>query len=100
MKKVYILFTFAWCFISFGQIKLEGTVTDSLQGPLESASLVAINQKTKDLESYVLTDVNGKYKLNLNKNTKYTKIDFWIGQLYRGRRKQGLKKRLRRMVNM
>ncbi|MDB4116495.1 carboxypeptidase-like regulatory domain-containing protein [Flavobacteriaceae bacterium] len=79
MKKVYILFTFAWCFISFGQIKLEGTVTDSLQGPLESASLVAINQKTKDLESYVLTDVNGKYKLNLNKNTKYKIQVSYIG---------------------
>jgi hypothetical protein len=38
---------------------------------LESASLVAVNQKTKDLESYVLTDINGKYKLKLSKNNKY-----------------------------
>ena len=71
MSTKYLPFTLIWCYISYAQINLEGTVTDSLQNPLESASLVAINQKTKDLESYVLTDVNGKYKLKLSKNNKY-----------------------------
>ena len=71
MPTKYLPFTLIWCCISYAQINLEGTVTDSLQNPLESASLVAINQKTKDLESYVLTDINGKYKLKLSKNNKY-----------------------------
>lgn len=71
MSTKYLPFTLIWCYISYAQINLEGTVTDSLQNPLESASLVAINQKTKDLESYVLTDINGKYKLKLSKNNKY-----------------------------
>jgi hypothetical protein len=71
MPTKYLPFTLIWCCISYAQINLEGTVTDSLQNPLESASLVAVNQKTKDLESYVLTDVNGKYKLKLSKNNKY-----------------------------
>ena len=80
MKQKYFLFiSFLCSFISLGQIKIEGTVTDSLQSPLESASLVAINQKTKNLESYVLTDVNGRYKLNLNKNTKYKIQVSYIG---------------------
>ena len=79
MIKKYILLSFACCFISYGQIKLEGIVTDSLQGPLESASLVAINKKTRNLESYALTDINGKYKLNLNKNTNYNIQVSYIG---------------------
>jgi hypothetical protein len=78
-KKCFLFITFLVYFISHGQIKLEGTVRDSLQSPLESASLVAINQKTKNLESYILTDVNGKYKLNLNKNTKYKIQVSYIG---------------------
>ena len=79
MIKKYILLSFACCFISYGQIKLEGIVTDSLQSPLESASLVAINKKTRNLESYALTDINGKYKLNLNKNTNYNIQVSYIG---------------------
>ena len=48
MSTKYLPFTLIWCYISYAQINLEGTVTDSLQNPLESASLVAVNQKTKD----------------------------------------------------
>ena len=79
MSKKYLLISLTFCFISYAQINLEGTITDSLQSPLESASLVAINQKTKGLESYVLSDVNGKYKLKLSKNTKYNIQVSYIG---------------------
>ena len=79
MSKKYLPFTLIWFFISHAQVNLEGTVTDSLQNPLESASLVAINQKTKNLESYVLSDVNGKYKLKLSKNNKYKIQVSYIG---------------------
>ena len=79
MSKKYLLISLTFCFISYAQINLEGFITDSLQSPLESASLVAINQKTKDLESYVLSDLNGKYKLKLSKNTKYNIQVSYIG---------------------
>ena len=79
MSKKYLLISLTCCFISYAQINLEGTITDSLQSPLESASLVVINKKTKDLESYVLSDVNGKYKLKLSKNTKYNIQVSYIG---------------------
>ena len=79
MSKKYLLISLTFCFISYAQINLEGIITDSLQSPLESASLVAINQKTKDLESYVLSDLNGKYKLKLSKNTKYNIQVSYIG---------------------
>lgn len=65
--------------VSFGQVKLEGVVTDSLNIPLESASLVAINKKTNGLESFILTDNMGKYKLNLKKNNNYKIQVSYIG---------------------
>ncbi len=57
--------------ISFAQIKLEGVVRDSLNTPLELANVIAINQETSGLESYGITDEQGKYKLALGKNGTY-----------------------------
>ena len=70
IKNIFIFFLLL-SLTSYGQVKLEGIVKDSLKVPLESASLVAIDQKTNNLESYVLTDINGKYKLNLKNNSNY-----------------------------
>ena len=71
MKKTWFIFYILLTVSSYGQIKLEGVVTDSLKNPLESASLVAINEKTSNMESYVVTDQSGKYKLPLKTNTSY-----------------------------
>ena len=66
MKKLlFILFLIP--LIVLGQIKLEGVVRDTLNNPLELASLVAINKKTKGFESYVITDNLGKFSLELKK---------------------------------
>ena len=78
IKNIFIFFLFL-SFTSYGQVKLEGVVKDSLKVPLESASLVAIDQKTNNLESYVLTDINGKYKLNLKNNSNYKIQVSYIG---------------------
>lgn len=66
-------------FYSFGQVKFEGTVNDSLQNPLESASLVAINKSTNELESYTLTNALGKFVLDLKKNLSYKIQVSYIG---------------------
>ncbi|MEK9613449.1 MAG: TonB-dependent receptor [Flavobacteriaceae bacterium] len=79
MKYKFTLLLFFVSLISFSQVRLEGVVTDSLQVPLESASLVAINKKTNALETFVLTDSKGKYKLNLKKNTNYKIQVSYIG---------------------
>ena len=78
IKNIFIFFLLL-SFTSYGQVKLEGIVKDSLKVPLESASLVAIDQKTNNLESYVLTDINGKYKLNLKNNSNYKIQVSYIG---------------------
>lgn len=57
--------------ISFGQVKLVGVVTDSLKAPFELANVIAINQETSGLESYGITDPQGKYTLELGTNGTY-----------------------------
>ena len=79
MKKILLILHLLFVMLSYGQIKLEGVITDSLNNPLELASLVAINEKTSDLESYVVTDLSGKFKLQLKKNTKYKVQVNYIG---------------------
>ena len=62
-----LLFTF----YSNAQVELKGKVLDTLQSPLESASVVAINKVTNALDAYTMTDDLGLFSLNLKQNTKY-----------------------------
>ncbi len=64
---------------SFAQIKLEGVVKDSIGTPLELANVVAINQETKALDSYGITNSDGRYKLNLQNNASYKLQVSYIG---------------------
>ncbi|MGC6478776.1 MAG: carboxypeptidase-like regulatory domain-containing protein [Flavobacteriaceae bacterium] len=65
------VFVCLFSYFSFGQVKFEGKVIDTLQQPLESASLVAINKSTNELESYTLTNALGEFVLQLKKNLSY-----------------------------
>lgn len=56
---------------AIGQIKVQGVVKDSIGTPLELANVIAINQETKALESYGVTNDKGKFILNLKKNSAY-----------------------------
>ena len=69
LKTFFIFFCFST--LLFGQIKFEGEVSDSLKIPLQSASVVAIDNETNGLESYGLTDEKGKFKINLKENKAY-----------------------------
>ncbi|MEM6685586.1 MAG: TonB-dependent receptor [Bacteroidota bacterium] len=68
------------CFIAqttIAQIKLEGTVRDSLGKPLELANVIALNKATNALESYGITNNEGRYRLALKKNSAYNiKVSF------------------------
>ena len=65
--------------ISKAQVKLEGVVKDSLNNPLELANVVAINQETNSLESYGITNEQGKYSLKLGKNRTYKMQISYVG---------------------
>ncbi|MBN4070147.1 TonB-dependent receptor [Olleya sp. AH-315-F22] len=77
------IFTTMLCFIAsitFAQVKVEGVVKDSIGAPLELANVIAINQETKALDSYGITNDKGRYKLNLKPNTSYKLQVSYIGK--------------------
>ena len=78
--KIYLSTIFLLIFsFSYSQIKLEGYVKDSLGNRLELANVIAINKATSTLDSYGITNEDGRYKLNLKKNTIYSIQVSYIG---------------------
>lgn len=65
--------------LTFSQIKLEGYVKDSIGNPLELANVIAINKATSALDSYGITNDEGKFRLDLKKNTLYSIQVSYIG---------------------
>lgn len=79
MNKIFFVVVFCLTNMAFSQIKLQGIVKDSIGNPLELANVIAINQETKALESYAITDAKGFYKLALSKNSEYGLQVSYIG---------------------
>lgn len=58
-------------------IELSGTVKDSIGNPLELANIIATDVAEGALESYGITDAQGRYKLDLSRGKDYElKISF------------------------
>ena len=68
-----------FCGLSFSQVKLEGYVKDSIGNSLELANVIAINKATSALDSYAITNEQGRYRLSLKKNTIYSLQVSYIG---------------------
>jgi hypothetical protein len=64
---------------AFAQLKMQGVVKDSLGIALELANVIAINQETKTLQSYGITDQNGRYQISLSKNADYSIQVSYVG---------------------
>ncbi|PIV17394.1 MAG: TonB-dependent receptor [Flavobacteriales bacterium CG03_land_8_20_14_0_80_35_15] len=79
MKIKILLFISFISSIAFAQHKISGTVKDSIGNPLEMANVIAINQTTKALESYFITDDKGFYKINLSNNDIFELSVSYIG---------------------
>lgn len=79
MKQLFICVLLCVASHSFAQIKLEGVVKDSIGNPLELANVIAINQQSNQLESYAITNDQGRYKLSLGKNGTYKVQISYIG---------------------
>ena len=79
MKQIFVLVLVLITSVSFSQIKIEGVVKDSIGSPLELVNVIAINQETKGLESYGITNDAGRYKLSLSKNTTYSLQVSYVG---------------------
>tara|TARA_R110002050_G_scaffold184989_3_gene318790 strand:- start:20964 stop:23675 length:2712 start_codon:yes stop_codon:yes gene_type:complete len=79
MKKTALLMLLLVAGSAFSQVKIEGVVKDSIGEPLELANVIAINQETQKLDSYGITNSDGRYKLSLEKNTNYKLQASYIG---------------------
>jgi len=78
-QSVVIVFLF-FTVLNYSQtIRLEGTVQDTLKKPLEMANVMAINQETKGMDSYGITNDKGRFQLNLKPNAIYKIKVSYIG---------------------
>src|SRR5574343_830232 len=72
MKKLIIFLIMALSTGAFSQnIRFEGIIKDSTGVGLEMANIMAVNQQTKVMDAYAITNEAGKFVLNLNANTAY-----------------------------
>lgn len=77
---IFCLSFFGFLFMGFSQeVSITGTVKDSLGTGIEMANVIAINEQTKGLESYGITNHNGLYKLTLKLGIPYTIKVSYIG---------------------
>ena len=80
MKKIILLLIMALSSSAFSQnIRFEGTVKDSTGVGLDMANIMAINQQTKAMDAYAITNEAGKFILSLKANTAYTIKASYIG---------------------
>lgn len=87
MKKILFIIALVFSMNTIAQnIRFEGTVKDTTGVALEMANIMAINNNTKAMDAYAITNDAGKYQLNLNANTPYTLKISYIG--YESQEKQ------------
>ena len=80
MKKYLVALCLLASMFSFAQsVRMEGFVQDSLQKPLEMANVMAVNQVTKAMDSYAITNDKGKFQLSLKPNSTYKIKVSYIG---------------------
>ncbi|WP_026725918.1 carboxypeptidase-like regulatory domain-containing protein [Flavobacterium sasangense] len=80
MKKNILFLFLLFSSISFSQnIRFEGTVKDTTGVGLEMANIMAVNQQTKAMDAYAITNEAGKFILTLKSNTTYTLKVSYIG---------------------
>jgi hypothetical protein len=72
MNKLIIILSIFISTVSFSQnIKVEGVVTDTKNVALEMANVMAVNQTTKAVDAFAITNDKGKFFLNLKVNSTY-----------------------------
>jgi hypothetical protein len=79
MQRIFCILFLCGVSLSYGQLKFEGKVVDSLKTPLELADVVAINKETLALESYGITNTEGEFKLKLQKYQTYNIQVSYVG---------------------
>ena len=72
MNKIAFLLVLFQSLNLFSQnITFQGIVKDTLNETLEMANVMAINQATKAVDAYSITNDKGKFQLSLKANSSY-----------------------------
>ncbi|SDB56834.1 Outer membrane protein beta-barrel family protein [Flavobacteriaceae bacterium MAR_2010_188] len=79
MKNILLLLLLSGASQLFAQVNMDGVVKDSIGAPLELANVIAINKESKALESYGITNNEGRFRLSLGKNSTYSIQVSYIG---------------------
>ncbi|SFB03650.1 Outer membrane protein beta-barrel family protein [Flavobacterium swingsii] len=78
-KTVLFLLLFATTFSFSQSITFQGIVKDTTNAPLEMANVMAVNQVTKAVDSYSITNDKGKFHLSLKANANYNVKFSYLG---------------------
>ncbi len=78
-KTVLFLLLFATTFSFSQSITFQGIVKDTTNAPLEMANVMAVNQVTKTVDSYSITNDKGKFQLSLKANANYNVKFSYLG---------------------
>ncbi|MCG2609929.1 carboxypeptidase-like regulatory domain-containing protein [Flavobacterium sp. SM15] len=80
MRNLFFAVVFFITAFSFSQnVKFEGTIKDSTGVVLEMANIMAVNQATKAMDGYSITDDKGRFQILLNPNTSYSVKVSYVG---------------------
>jgi hypothetical protein len=80
MNKILCFFAILCTSVSFSQsVRFDGFIQDEQKNPLEMANIMAVNNGTKAMDSYGITNDKGKFQLTLKPNTSYTVKVSYLG---------------------
>ncbi|NNK87714.1 MAG: TonB-dependent receptor, partial [Flavobacteriaceae bacterium] len=80
MRKLNLIILLLAVGVSSAQVRMEGVVRDSIGEPLELANIIAINQESKTMDSYAISNDQGRYRLDLKENSNYSVQISYIGK--------------------
>ncbi|MEM7185114.1 MAG: carboxypeptidase regulatory-like domain-containing protein [Bacteroidota bacterium] len=80
MKKLTLIILLLSSGLAIGQsIKVRGTIKDSIGSPLEFANVIATIQESGDIESYAISNGEGRFQLDLAKGNTYVLKASFLG---------------------
>ncbi len=79
MNKFLLVFLFFTTFSFSQSVKFDGIVADTKAVPLEMANVMAVNQSTKAVDAYSITNDKGRFQLALKANSTYSIKVSYIG---------------------
>lgn len=79
MKYFLALFLLVSLTAKAQNVRISGTVKDSIGTPLELANIIATHTDTGEMESYAISNTQGRYQFNLPSGAAYSLVASFLG---------------------